>query len=50
MREHEECEREMQQAARTGQNGWAEYVAARCDRAHGRLDDMTTTTDTEETK
>jgi hypothetical protein len=37
--DHETCEQLMAAANRSGNHGRAEYLAMRCDRAHGQLTD-----------
>lgn len=35
MHDHNECERAISDALARGRDGWAEYLATRCDRQHG---------------
>ena len=35
MHDHDECDERIITAQRTGHYGFAEYLAARCDKAHG---------------
>ena len=46
MRNHDDCEDEIATAMRQGRDGWAEYLATRCDRQH--RDETTDPTTAEE--
>lgn len=37
MREHEQCEADINQALAEGRDGFAEFLATRCDLMHGHL-------------
>jgi hypothetical protein len=37
MRSHDECERDINEAMARGADGFAYYLAERCDREHGDL-------------
>ena len=37
MRDHSECEEAIRAAMAAGRDGFAQYLAERCDRAHGDL-------------
>lgn len=37
MRDHDECEEAMRKARVAGRYGYLEWLATRCDRAHGHL-------------
>lgn len=39
MRDHCECQQAMNEAMAEGRNGWAEFIATRCDLTHGHLTD-----------
>ena len=38
MHDHDECERLIHEALARGHDGRAEYLAVRCDRAHGHIE------------
>ena len=38
MHDHDECERLIHEALARGHDGRAEYLAVRCDRAHGQIE------------
>jgi hypothetical protein len=37
VRDHDACEQAINDALARGRDGWAEYLATRCDRQHGHL-------------
>lgn len=45
MRDHSECDAAYNEALARGKDGYAEYVMARCDLAHGQLTATQTASD-----